>query len=85
VEITNDGKGNISILSSVPATSLDLKAGVLNVNGEQVKLTGDDIQAITHGKGIIFNVDHEPDPALRASPAPLPPPQNPAPQREISR
>jgi hypothetical protein len=85
VEITNDGKGNISILSSVPATSLDLKAGVLNVNGEQVKLTGDDIQAITQGKGIIFNVDHEPDHALRASPAPLPPAQNPALQREMSR
>ena len=72
VEVTNDGKGHISILSSLPDTHLDLKQGLLTVNGEKVKLAPDDLQAITHGKGIIFHVDQQHETAIKASPASAP-------------
>jgi hypothetical protein len=87
VEVTNDGKGNISVISSVADTHLDLKNGVLNVAGEPVKLSADDIAAITHGKGIIFNVDPEFDTTMKASPVPVAPApfSQPSAGREMSR
>jgi hypothetical protein len=68
VEVTNDGKGQISVLSSVSDTHLDLPKGTLTVQGDVVKLTPEDLAAINHGNGIIFNIDREHH-ATRESPA----------------